>query len=127
MSEKDEVQAELTTGDVEKQIETEPNQPEVSEAQIEDVAEAEPGEEGTQEEATDGEDLEAAQQAQAEREKAIQAYQQALIERNGELRHINIHFKVSIISPANKIASGSKQTGRLFQEKKIRRPKRGNC
>ena len=83
MSEKDEVQAELTTGDVEKQIETE--QPEVTEAQSVDagVDEAEATEENTEQEGADGEDTEAAQQAQAEREKAIQAYQQALVERNG--------------------------------------------
>lgn len=81
MSEKDEVQAELTTGEVEKQIETE--QPEVSEAQSVDAGgdEAEATEENTEQ---DGEDTEAAQQAQAEREKAIQAYQQALVERNGK-------------------------------------------
>ena len=83
MSEKDEVQAELTTGDVEKQIETE--QPEVTEAQSVDagVDEAEATGENTEQEGADGEDTEAAQQAQAEREKAIQAYQQALVERNG--------------------------------------------
>ena len=85
MSEKDEVQAEVTTGDVEKQIETE--QPEVSEAQSVDagVNEAETAEESpsTEQDGADGEDTEAAQQAQAEREKAIQAYQQALVERNG--------------------------------------------
>ena len=83
MSEKDEVQAELTTGDVEKQIEAE--QPEVTEAQSVDagVDEAEATEENTEQEGADGEDTEAAQQAQAEREKAIQAYQQALVERNG--------------------------------------------
>ena len=84
MSEKDEVQAEVTTGDVEKQIETE--QPEVSEAQSVDagVDEAETAEESpTEQDGADGEDTEAAQQAQAEREKAIQAYQQALVERNG--------------------------------------------
>lgn len=83
MSEKDEVQAELTTGDVEKQIETE--QPEVSEAKSVDagVDEAEATEANTEQEGADGEDTEAAQQAQAEREKAIQAYQQALVERNG--------------------------------------------
>ena len=83
MSEKDEVQAELTTGDVEKQIETE--QPEVSKAQSVDdgVDQAESTEENTEQQGGDGEDTEAAQQAQAEREKAIQAYQQALVERNG--------------------------------------------
>ena len=83
MSEKDEVQAQLTTGDVEKQIETE--QPEVTEAQSVDagVDEAEATEVNTEQEGADGEDTEAAQQAQAEREKAIQAYQQALVERNG--------------------------------------------
>ena len=83
MSEKDEVQAELTTGDVEKQIETE--QPEVSEAKSVDagVDEAEATGANTEQEGADGEDTEAAQQAQAEREKAIQAYQQALVERNG--------------------------------------------
>jgi len=85
MSEKDEVQAELTTGDVEKQIETE--QPEVTEAQSVDagVDEAEATEVNTEQEGADGEDTEAAQQAQAEREKAIQAYQQALVERNALL------------------------------------------
>jgi len=85
MSEKDEVQAELTTGDVEKQIETE--QPEVSEAKSVDagVDEAEATEANTEQEGADGEDTEAAQQAQAEREKAIQAYQQALVERNALL------------------------------------------
>ena len=84
MSEKDEVQAELTTGEVEKQIETE--QPEVSEAQSVDAGgdEAEATGENTEQEGADGEDTEAAQQAQAEREKAIQAYQQALVERNGK-------------------------------------------
>jgi len=85
MSEKDEVQAELTTGDVEKQIETE--QPEVSKAQSVDdgVDQAESTEENTEQQGGDGEDTEAAQQAQAEREKAIQAYQQALVERNALL------------------------------------------
>jgi len=87
MSEKDDVQVELTTGDVEKQIETEPNKPEVPETQS-DSAEVDEtvGENATEnQEGENSADTEAAQQAQAEREKAIQAYQQALIERNALL------------------------------------------
>lgn len=100
MSEKDEVQAELTTGDVEKQIETEPNQPEVPEAQDVDaeIGEGEAIDEGVEQEGTHGEDTEAAQQAQAEREKAIQAYQQALVERNGE--NLKFFFYSNIILSA---------------------------
>jgi len=92
MSEQDDLKAENINGDAEKQIETEPNQLEVTDnVQDGDVVEAEAVEEGAtedvqqEEEGTEGENSEAAQQAQAEREKAIQAYQQALIERNALL------------------------------------------
>ena len=93
MSEKDEVQAELNTG--EQQVETE--QPEAQNLDVE-VSEAEAVSETVAEDAAnegnEGENTEAAQQAQAEREKAIQAYQQALIERNGELYKATIFINI---------------------------------
>ena len=117
MSEKDEVQAELNTG--EQQVETE--QPEAQNLDVE-VSEAEAVSETVAEDAAnegnEGENTEAAQQAQAEREKAIQAYQQALIERNGELYKATIFINILWLALLTKSHLVQNKLADYFKRKK---------
>ena len=111
MSEKDEVQAELNTGEVETE------QPEAQNVDVE-VSEAEPVAEGAASEGAEGENTEAAQQAQAEREKAIQAYQQALIERNGELYKATIFINILWLALLTKSHLVQNKLADYFKRKK---------
>ena len=111
MSEKDEVQAELNTGEVETE------QPEAQNVDVE-VSEAEAVAEDAANEGAEGENTEAAQQAQAEREKAIQAYQQALIERNGELYKATIFINILWLALLTKSHLVQNKLADYFKRKK---------